>query len=74
MSKEPGEANMKGYYEGDGPGLPHGDSVTPILDAVIVFSLKKQAQAQVNFDLLPCITLKRPRLKKVQNKDKRVVA
>ena len=48
-------------------------SVTPILDAVIVYRLKKQAQA-VNFDLLPCITLKRLSTKKVQNKDKRVVA
>lgn len=42
VSKDSGEANMKGYYEGDGPGLPHGDSVTAILDAVIVFSIKKQ--------------------------------
>jgi len=41
VSKDSGEANMKGYYEGDGPGLPHGDTVTAILDAVIVFSIKK---------------------------------
>jgi hypothetical protein len=41
VAKESGEANMKGYYEGEGPGLPHGDSVTAILDSVIVFSLKK---------------------------------
>lgn len=41
VAKESGEANMKGYYEGDGPGLPHGGSVTAILDSVIVFSLKK---------------------------------
>ena len=31
--------NMKGYYEADGPGLPHGKTVKPILDAVIVFGL-----------------------------------
>jgi hypothetical protein len=42
VSKDSGEANMKGYYEGEGPGLPHGDTVTAILDAVIVFSIKKQ--------------------------------
>jgi hypothetical protein len=41
ITKDSGEANMKGFYAGDGPGLPHGDSVTAILDAVIVFSLKK---------------------------------
>ncbi len=41
VAKESGEANMKGYYEGEGPGLPHGDSVTAILDAVIVFGVKK---------------------------------
>jgi hypothetical protein len=41
VAKESGEANMKGYYEGEGPGLPHGDSVTALLDSVIVFSLKK---------------------------------
>ncbi len=41
VTKDSGEANMKGYYEGEGPGLPHGDSVTAILDSVIVFSLKK---------------------------------
>lgn len=40
VPKDSGEANMKGYYEGNGPGLPHGKSVTAILDAVIVFSLK----------------------------------
>lgn len=34
--------NMKGYYDGEGPGLPRGKSVeAAILDAVIVFSLKK---------------------------------
>ena len=42
VPKDSGEANMKGYYEGDGPGLPHGESVTAILDGVIVFSIKKQ--------------------------------
>jgi len=42
VPKDSGEANMKGYYEGEGPGLPHGDSVSAILDAVIVFSLKKE--------------------------------
>jgi hypothetical protein len=36
-----GDKNMKGYYEADGPGLPHGKTVKPILDAVIVFSLAK---------------------------------
>ena len=41
VSKDSGETNMKGYYEGNGSGLPHGDSVTAILDAVIVFSIKK---------------------------------
>ena len=41
VNKDSGEANMKGYYEGEGSGLPHGESVTAILDAVIVFSLKK---------------------------------
>src|SRR5256885_8635898 len=40
VSKDSGEANMKGYYEGEGDGLPHGDTVTAILDAVIVFSIK----------------------------------
>ena len=43
MSNDSGEANMKGYFEGEGPGLPHGDKVTAILDAVIVFSLKQPA-------------------------------
>ena len=33
--------NMKGYYEGDGAGLPHGAKVKAILDAVIVFSVAK---------------------------------
>jgi hypothetical protein len=42
VQKDSGEANMKGYYEGNGPGLPHGEKVTAILDSVIVFSLKKQ--------------------------------
>lgn len=42
VPKDSGEANMKGFYTGEGPGLPHSDSVTAILDAVIVFSLKKQ--------------------------------
>lgn len=40
VPKDSGEANMKGFYEGNGPGLPHGKTVTAILDAVIVFSLK----------------------------------
>ncbi len=35
------EVNMKGYYEADGPGFPHKDTVTAILDGVLVFSLKK---------------------------------
>lgn len=39
--KEIEEKNMRGYYECEGPGLPHGNSVEAILDAVIVFSLKK---------------------------------
>jgi len=41
VSKDSGETNMNGYYEGNGSGLPHGESVTAILDAVIVFSIKK---------------------------------
>jgi len=41
VAKDSGEANMKGYYEGNGLGLPHGENVTAILDGVIVFSLKK---------------------------------
>ena len=50
VAKDSGEANMKGYYEGDGPGLPHGDKVTAILDAVIVFSLRSPAaQSGTNF-------------------------
>ena len=43
VAKDSGEANMKGFYEGKGPGLPHAESVTAILDAVIVFSLKPAA-------------------------------
>ncbi len=43
VAKDAGEANMKGFYEGTGPGLPHGEKVTAILDAVIVFSLKSAA-------------------------------
>jgi hypothetical protein len=40
--KDSGEANMKGYYDGEGPGLPRRDAVeAAILDAVIVFSIKK---------------------------------
>jgi hypothetical protein len=39
--KEIDETNMKGYYAGEGSGLPHGNKVEAILDAVIVFSLKK---------------------------------
>lgn len=41
VSKDSGEVNMKGFYKGDGSGLPHGKSVTAILDAVIAFSLKR---------------------------------
>jgi hypothetical protein len=41
VGKDSGEANMKGYYEGEGPGLPHGNNVTAILDSVIVFSIRK---------------------------------
>jgi hypothetical protein len=36
------EANMKGYFTGKGDGLPHGKSVEPVLDAVIVFGLEKK--------------------------------
>jgi len=40
--KEIEEMNMKGYFDGDGPGLSRGNRVAAaILDAVIVFSLKK---------------------------------
>lgn len=46
VAKDSGEANMKGYYEGKGSGLPHGKSVTAILDAVIVFSLKRSPAGQ----------------------------
>jgi hypothetical protein len=43
VAKDSGEANMKGYYDGEGPGLPRRDAVeAAILDAVIVFSLKKR--------------------------------
>ena len=35
------ETSMTGYYKGNGPGLPHGKNVEALLDAVIVFSLKK---------------------------------
>jgi hypothetical protein len=36
------EANMIGYYDGIGAGLPSRDDVeAAILDAVIVFSIKK---------------------------------
>jgi len=42
VAKDSGEANMKGYYDGEGPGLPRRDAVeAAILDAVIVFSIKK---------------------------------
>ncbi len=34
-------AVMTGYFHGNGPGLPHGKTVVAVLDAVIVFSLKK---------------------------------
>ncbi len=37
----PEDGDMAGYYEGDGAGLPHGQMVRAILDAVIVFSLKQ---------------------------------
>lgn len=37
-----GEMNMNGYFEGNGPGLPHGKTVKAILDAVIVFSLQDE--------------------------------
>lgn len=37
----PKEGNLPGYYEGEGPGLPRGKTVRAILDAVIVFSLKR---------------------------------
>jgi hypothetical protein len=35
------EKNMKGYYDGEGPGLPHRKGIDAVLDAVIVFSLKR---------------------------------
>ena len=38
--KEIDEMNLKGYFAGEGPGLPRGKSVA-VLDAVIAFSLKK---------------------------------
>jgi hypothetical protein len=41
VSTEHDEPNMNGYYRGEGAGLPHGKAVTAVLDAVIVFSLKK---------------------------------
>jgi hypothetical protein len=37
-----GEVNLKGYYEGNGPGLPHGKKFKAILDAVLVFSVAKE--------------------------------
>jgi hypothetical protein len=42
VTNDDGEANMQGYYEADGPGLPHGKKVKPILDGVIVFTLKRE--------------------------------
>jgi hypothetical protein len=39
--KEIEETNMKGYYTGEGPGLPRGKIKAAILDAVIVFSFRK---------------------------------
>lgn len=39
VTNDDGEANMKGYYEADGPALPHGKTVKAILDAVIVFTI-----------------------------------
>jgi hypothetical protein len=40
--KEIEEMNMKGYFDGEGPGLSRGNRVAAaILDAVIVFSLKR---------------------------------
>ena len=44
VTKDSGETHMKGYYEGNGPGLPHAQKVTAILDAVIVLSLEKAAK------------------------------
>jgi len=38
--KQIDEMNLKGYFAGEGPGLPRGKSVA-VLDAVIAFSLKK---------------------------------
>lgn len=40
VTTDSGEADMQGYYEAEGPGLPHGEKVKAILDAVIAFSLK----------------------------------
>ena len=42
VTRDSGDTNMKGYYEGSGPGLPHNAKVTAILDSVIVFTLRKQ--------------------------------
>ncbi len=48
VTRHTGEVNMKGYYEAEGPGLPH--NMVAILDGVLVFSLKKhESEAQVNF-------------------------
>src|SRR5205823_5787004 len=39
--KDVDEINMIGYYNGEGAGLPHSNSMAAaILDSVIVFSLK----------------------------------
>ncbi len=37
-----GNGNLRGYFEGRGPGLPHSEKFTAILDAVIVFSLERE--------------------------------
>jgi len=36
--------NMDGYYQVDGPGLPHGKKIAAALDSVIVFSIRKSGE------------------------------
>ena len=50
---------MKGYYEGNGLGLPHGENVTAILDGVIVFSLKKSESESRLFLIPPTAGMRR---------------
>ncbi len=39
VQKDSGETNMRGWYEGNGAALPHGKTITAILDAVIIFTI-----------------------------------